>query len=90
MPGFKVAESNAFMDFEGFGFYKAHFNLIIPWGLATAIASFIQLWALIFGLWSWHSCQLLWEAPRKGVASGQDSQELERLDLEMNWEWLRD
>jgi hypothetical protein len=43
MPGFKVAESNAFMDFEGFGFYKAHFNLIIPWGIATAIASFIQL-----------------------------------------------
>ena len=84
MPGFAVKEHGAYMDFEGFGFYRDHFGLVTWWGLATAIGSLIQLGALITGLRWWSDCQPMWEAPERGAESGQ---ELRRLD--MNWEWLR-
>jgi hypothetical protein len=85
MPGFRVQERNAFMDFETFRFYKAHFNLIIPWGVATAIGSLLQVGALVSGLWWWHDCQIMWEAQGSGFAG---EQELTRRD--MNWAWLRE
>jgi hypothetical protein len=79
-----VQEHNAYMDFEGFTFYRNHFNLVIPWSFATAVGLLIQLGALITGLRWWYDCQPMWEAPERGAQSGQ---ELTRLD--MNWEWLR-
>ena len=88
MPGLGAPKRNAFMDFEGFGFYKAHFNLVTPWAIGTAIVSFIQLWALIAGLWSWHDCQRMWKAPERGFKSGLGEYELKRHVL--NWEWLRE
>ena len=88
MPGLGVLNRNAWMDFEGFGFYRAHFNLVKPWGIGTAIVLLIQLWALIAGLWWWHGCQTMWKAPERGFMSGSGGYELERRD--MNWEWLRE
>jgi hypothetical protein len=84
MPGFTVRTRDAYMDFEGFGFYRKHFDLVTWWGFATAIGSLIQLGALITGLRWWSDCKPMWDAPERG---GENSQELRRRD--MNWEWLR-
>ncbi|KAB5560223.1 hypothetical protein GE09DRAFT_962289 [Coniochaeta sp. 2T2.1] len=64
---FNVPFQGGYMDFENAQFYKANFDVVMFWAIATAIGGFVPVSVFFVAIFWWMRCKNLWRAEERDV-----------------------
>jgi hypothetical protein len=77
---FSVPFKGGYMDFENAQFYKANFDVVMYWAIATAIGGFVPVAVFFVAIFWWTRCKNLWRAEERDVPRVWDGPQ-----ADMNW-----